>query len=199
MRLALIPLLSTRSTFRIGTTALLTQSFSRSWPRQFLKRPYSEANTSSTSFKKETFSQQPDDFAKTRLTNPQYSDNNGLLLVVAITPAARDKLLSIAKEENNPNVALRVSVSSGGCHGFQYNLELNDIKNYDKSVDSLFERDGAKVLIDKTSLEILRDSKIDYTHELIGSQFKVTDSPYTATSCGCGSSFDFDFDKLKQG
>ncbi|GME84414.1 unnamed protein product [[Candida] boidinii] len=64
--------------------------------------------------------------------------------------------------------------------------------------DSVFTRDGANILIDKMSLEILRDSKIDYATEMIGSQFKVVDSPYTTSSCGCGSSFDFDFDKLNE-
>ncbi|ODV87859.1 hypothetical protein CANARDRAFT_193239 [[Candida] arabinofermentans NRRL YB-2248] len=120
-------------------------------------------------------------------------------LFVAITANAAEKLNEIASSDNNPDLALRVQVESGGCHGFQYNLKLSDISEFKQDEeDSLFTRDGAKVLIDKTSLEILRDSKIDYVHELIGSQFKVVDSPYTKSSCGCGSSFDFDFDKLNE-
>lgn len=32
--------------------------------------------------------------------------------------------MSIAARENNPNAALRVSVESGGCHGYQYKMDL---------------------------------------------------------------------------
>ncbi|GME71109.1 unnamed protein product [[Candida] boidinii] len=149
--------------------------------------------------KKSTLGSPLDDFNKTKVQNQQYSDNNNLPLFLAITARAADKLNSIAKDENNPGVALRIKVESGGCHGFQYNLNLSDMKEYKPDEgDSVFTRDGANILIDKMSLEILRDSKIDYATEMIGSQFKVVDSPYTTSSCGCGSSFDFDFDKLSE-
>ncbi|ODV94652.1 hypothetical protein PACTADRAFT_24180, partial [Pachysolen tannophilus NRRL Y-2460] len=123
-------------------------------------------------------------------------------LFLYITEDASAKLKEIIEKDNNPKLALRIQVESGGCHGFQYNLKLVD--DYEKEFnagkdakddneDSMFVRDGnARVIIDKMSLEILRDSKVDYVHELIGSQFKVTESPYTTSSCGCGASFDFD-------
>jgi Fe-S cluster assembly iron-binding protein IscA len=31
---------------------------------------------------------------------------------------------------------------------------------------------------------------VDYTMELIGSQFKITGIPGATSSCGCGTSFD---------
>ncbi|QPG74735.1 hypothetical protein FOA43_002068 [Brettanomyces nanus] len=128
-----------------------------------------------------------------------YSEHNGLPLFMGITNEASQQLNKIAKQDNEPNRALRISVESGGCHGFQYVFKLTDTGEYnaEDGGDTLFIRGGAKVLIDKTSLEILRDSKVDYVHELIGSQFKVVDSPYSKSSCGCGSSFDIDFDKLE--
>ncbi|GME93792.1 hypothetical protein B5S28_g829 [[Candida] boidinii] len=159
----------------------------------------SSAPPSEPILKKSTLVSPLDDFNKTKVQNQQYSDNNNLPLFLAITSRAADKLNSIAKDENNPSVALRIKVESGGCHGFQYNLDLSDMKEYKPDEgDSVFTRDGANILIDKMSLEILRDSKIDYATEMIGSQFKVVDSPYTTSSCGCGSSFDFDFDKLNE-
>lgn len=122
-------------------------------------------------------------------------------LKIAITNRARDKLAQIAKDDNNPDSALRIKVESGGCHGFQYNLELTNLSEELKNESDLlvFEREdakSAKVIFDESSLEILQDSRIDFTTELIGTSFKVVDSPYTSTSCGCGASFDFDFDKL---
>ncbi|CAN8096550.1 unnamed protein product [Discula destructiva] len=47
-----------------------------------------------------------------------------------------------------------------------------------------------KIILDAPSLELLKGSKVDYTMELIGSQFKITDNPMATSSCGCGTSFD---------
>lgn len=121
-------------------------------------------------------------------------------LRIGITDAAKDKLVEIS---SGPDSALRIKVESGGCHGFQYNLELTNVADEAAKDDDLviFERTDnglAKVIFDESSLEILQDSKVDYTTELIGSSFKVVDSPYTSTLCGCGASFDFDFEKLAQ-
>ncbi|CDR43214.1 CYFA0S11e01662g1_1 [Cyberlindnera fabianii] len=129
-----------------------------------------------------------------RIINKKFADD-GKLLIMDISDRAITKLNNIAQEENNPGVALRISVESGGCHGFQYNLNLSDV-NTKTDEDCVFEKGGAKVIIDDSSLGILRESTVDYTTELIGSMFKVVDSPYMASSCGCGSSFDFDFSKL---
>ncbi|KAG7192820.1 [4Fe-4S] proteins maturation [Scheffersomyces spartinae] len=121
---------------------------------------------------------------------------------LAITERAVSKLRLIIETDKDPDSALRIGVESGGCHGFQYNLKLTQVAKelaQDKDNDLyVFKRGPAQVIIDDSSLEILQDSKVDYTKELIGSQFKVVDSPYTSTSCGCGSSFDFDFDKLEE-
>ncbi len=100
------------------------------------------------------------------------------------------------EQEDREETYLRITVESGGCHGFQYNLALKTSKDIDKE-DTILDRNGAKVAIDESSLSMLRDSKVDYTTELIGSQFKIVDSPYTKSSCGCGTSFDFDFSKLE--
>lgn len=100
---------------------------------------------------------------------------------------------AISTGDNNPNLCLRVAVESGGCHGFQYLMSLTDVEKIDKEEDTVFESEdgkGAKVVMDEPSLELLKGSKIDYTMELIGSQFKVTGIPGATSSCGCGSSFD---------
>ncbi|KAI0448148.1 hypothetical protein F4803DRAFT_10909 [Xylaria telfairii] len=47
-----------------------------------------------------------------------------------------------------------------------------------------------KIVLDLPSLELLKGSKVDYTMELIGSQFKIVDNPLATSSCGCGTSFD---------
>ncbi|KAK4124039.1 hypothetical protein N657DRAFT_439652 [Parathielavia appendiculata] len=47
-----------------------------------------------------------------------------------------------------------------------------------------------KIILDQPSLELLKGSKVDFTVELIGSQFKIVDNPLATSSCGCGTSFD---------
>ncbi|KAK6205591.1 uncharacterized protein RJT21DRAFT_118097 [Scheffersomyces amazonensis] len=148
-----------------------------------------------------------DDFKKTKLI---HGNSN---LEIAITKRASRKLNKIAQGDSNPNSVLKISVESGGCHGFQYNLKLTDIEEelkeakQDEDIDEdeilIFKRldedgDIAQIMLDESSLEILQDSKLDYVKELIGSQFKIVDSPYTSTACGCGASFDFDFEKLEK-
>lgn len=96
-------------------------------------------------------------------------------------------------EDANPELALRVTVESGGCHGFQYLMSLTNISSISPGEDTVFEANdgsGAKVVMDEPSLELLKGSRIDYTMELIGSQFKIADNPAATSSCGCGTSFD---------
>jgi iron-sulfur cluster assembly 2 len=120
---------------------------------------------------------------------------------INITPRAAHRLQTISETDSNPDLALRVTVESGGCHGFQYLMSLVNTNDVDASEDTLFENEEparkggggeykAKVVIDEPSLELLNGSSIDYTMELIGSQFKVTGIPGAKSSCGCGTSFD---------
>lgn len=45
--------------------------------------------------------------------------------------------------------------------------------------------------MDEMSLGILKDSTVDYTTELIGSQFKIVDNPRASSSCGYLNQFFF--------
>lgn len=158
--------------------------------------PYSRMySVQPRTFKPSTFP--VSEFANTKLVNGKTD------LKIGITDRAQEKLNSIAQEDKNPDTGLLITVESGGCHGFQYDIKLTNVSEELKKNPELlvFKRDGdqvAQVIIDESSLQILQDSKLDYTKELIGSQFKVVDSPYTSSACGCGSSFDFDFEKLAE-
>ena len=81
--------------------------------------------------------------------------------------------------------ALRISVSGGGCSGFQYGFDLDTSVEPD---DLVVERDGAVVRVDPMSLDYLRGSVIDFVDDLMGQSFQVK-NPNATASCGCGTSF----------
>lgn len=81
---------------------------------------------------------------------------------------------------------LRVSVLGGGCSGFQYHFEFD--QQPPQADDQLFVKDGARVVIDETSLELLKDSVIDYVETLGAAAFEIK-NPHAKASCGCGNSF----------
>ena len=118
---------------------------------------------------------------------------------------------------------LRLSVESGGCSGFSYKFDVDDVVPTDKdqcgshaalrplrypdsgsplpipcvSLTSfpvgarrVFERDGARLVIDDLSLDFVKGSTVTYTYgEMIGETFEVQDNPMSEGSCGCGVSF----------
>ena len=77
----------------------------------------------------------------------------------------------------------RISVKGGGCSGFKYDFSFD---NQIEESDSKYEN----IVIDKTSLDMLKGSNIDFAEELIGSSFKIS-NPKTKSSWGCGISFSF--------
>ncbi len=81
---------------------------------------------------------------------------------------------------------LRVSVLGGGCSGFQYHFEF-DPKPLAED-DKIFEKSGAQVVVDDTSLELLNESMIDYIETLGAAAFEIK-NPQATASCGCGNSF----------
>jgi iron-sulfur cluster assembly accessory protein len=103
---------------------------------------------------------------------------------VAVTERAASRIREILAVEPGKS-ALRVSVNGGGCSGFQYGFELEDMRNDD---DLVIERNGATVLIDSTSLVYLSGSQIDFVDDLIGQSFRIS-NPNATSSCGCGTSF----------
>ncbi|KAF8995486.1 hypothetical protein BDQ17DRAFT_1365683 [Cyathus striatus] len=110
---------------------------------------------------------------------------------LVITDRAANQLSAIATRENNPATGLRIAVESGGCHGYQYKMELAAEPAPD---DYLFSHPTLKpsnIFVDAVSLSLLNGSTIDFATELIGSSFRVVDNPQAKGSgCGCGVSWE---------
>jgi iron-sulfur cluster insertion protein len=106
--------------------------------------------------------------------------------VVQISDGAVNKILSLAESENdNNNLNLRVYVTGGGCSGFQYGFSFDKVIDEE---DTCITKGGANLVIDSLSLQYLEGSTVDYTEDLMGSKFVIT-NPNATTTCGCGESF----------
>lgn len=128
---------------------------------------------------------------------------------IAVTASCASRIRQLASSRPNPDaVYLRLYVDAGGCSGFQYKFLLlseeedgggvssnggdgegGEDGTIDPEEDVVFVRDGMRVVVDQTSLDLLRGSTIDYVSEMIRSSFAVVGNPQSESACGCGSSF----------
>ena len=102
---------------------------------------------------------------------------------IEITESAQNHIAKVISQDRGNY--FRISVLGGGCAGFQYKFDFDNNKNDD---DILFETEKISVIIDSTSLDLIKGSKVDYVNELIGSSFKIS-NPQASSACGCGTSF----------
>lgn len=106
--------------------------------------------------------------------------------MVEITESAKQKVIDLLIDENNPKLMLRTFVQGGGCSGFQYGFTFDEEKNED---DFEIDLDNKwKLVVDSMSMTYLSGAVIDYTEDLQGSQFSIK-NPNAQSTCGCGSSF----------
>ena len=77
----------------------------------------------------------------------------------------------------------RIAVKGGGCSGFKYDFSF-DMKVNENDFKQ------KNIVVDKSSLDLLKGSQVDFSEELIGNSFKIS-NPKTKSSCGCGISFSF--------
>ena len=101
---------------------------------------------------------------------------------INFTEKAVEKINQLVSEKK-PGTFFRIAVKGGGCSGFKYDF------TFDKLIDKT-DLKHENIVIDQSSLNLLKGSQIDFSEELIGSSFKIS-NPKTKSSCGCGISFSF--------
>jgi len=106
--------------------------------------------------------------------------------MIEITASAKQKVIDLLIDENDPTLVLRTFVQGGGCSGFSYGFTFDNTINDDDFEIPLDEK--YKVIVDALSMQYLTGAEIDYQDDLRGSQFVIR-NPNAQTTCGCGSSF----------
>ena len=102
-----------------------------------------------------------------------------------VSDRAAQRIAEIIAREGKDDLKLRISVSGGGCSGFQYGFDLDD---KDEDGDITVNKGDATVVIDGMSLLYMMGCEVDYVEDLTGSYFRVH-NPNASSSCGCGNSF----------
>ena len=100
-----------------------------------------------------------------------------------VSNSALKKIKEVSQK--NKKKFFRISVDGGGCQGFSYKFDFDDITKAD---DRIIDFDTIKVVIDETSMQFINGSKLEFVEDMIGSYFKVS-NPKAKSTCGCGTSF----------
>ena len=91
------------------------------------------------------------------------------------------KKINVLLSKKDKGSFFRIAIKGGGCSGFQYDFSFDQNQNED-------DLKHENILIDKNSADLLKASEVDYSEELIGNSFKIS-NPQSKSSCGCGVSF----------
>lgn len=107
--------------------------------------------------------------------------------MIKISEQAKTKIEQLLAEEGTSldTSFVRVSVTSGGCSGLSYNLNFDKNRNEE---DQLFEDNGVRIVVDKSSFLYLVGTTLEYSGGLNGKGF-VFNNPNANRTCGCGESF----------
>lgn len=107
--------------------------------------------------------------------------------MIKISEQAKTKIEQLLAEEGTSldTSFVRVSVTSGGCSGLSYNLNFDKNRNEE---DQLFEDNGVRILVDKSSFLYLVGTTLEFSGGLNGKGF-VFNNPNANRTCGCGESF----------
>ncbi len=104
--------------------------------------------------------------------------------LITITASGLKQFRKIIK--NSKCEAIHLSLRSGGCNGFEYDLRPTKKKLGEN--DELHSENGVNIHISKSSVMHLIGTEIDWKNNVMGESFTFN-NPRAAASCGCGTSF----------
>lgn len=100
--------------------------------------------------------------------------------MLSLTEGAINKAKELIKNENEPNLALRIFVIPSGCCGIDFGLEITN--KFDSS-DNFIDISGLRVVVDDFSYPFVENAEIDFIEREGNGYFVVN----TNLGKGCGS------------
>lgn len=88
----------------------------------------------------------------------------------------------------NEKKKLKLSIKSGGCSGFKYDLDFVCASDALGEHDEVIEVDNITLIIDSIAIMYVLGTTIDYKQTL-GFSGLTFDNPSATFKCGCGESF----------
>ena len=104
--------------------------------------------------------------------------------ILTVTDKAKEKMLSILKEQGSGAEGIRVAVIGGGCSGLSYKIDFSHKKESDNTIDL----ESFVLFVDPKSSIYLSGVMIDFSDGLNGKGF-IFKNPNATNTCGCGESF----------
>lgn len=106
---------------------------------------------------------------------------------IILTDRCAQRIMELQSQA--PHRILRLSVEPGGCSGFQYAFEIESSADVESDDIIIEQRGTGLVVVDESSLALLRGSIVDFEDSMMRSAFVVSSNPQADAGCGCGSSF----------
>lgn len=107
--------------------------------------------------------------------------------IIEITNNALQNIKRLKLEYGADNAYLRFGLEGGGCSGYKYILDFEEIKNKN---DLIFSSEGVEIIVSPLHMEKLKNTTIDWVDSLMESGFKIL-NPQAKQPCGCGESVNF--------
>ena len=114
---------------------------------------------------------------------------------INLSAAASNAVINIMQERKLDGYALRVYVAGGGCgcSGVNFGMALD---NNFRDIDTTFDVNGVKLVVDEVSIDYLRGATIDFVNDPVRGAGFAVDSPnakshdhaHAEAGCGCGGS-----------
>ena len=99
--------------------------------------------------------------------------------MITLTKTANSKITDRFRKD-----FLRLSLSGGGCNGYQYDWDIAEVpQDNDYVIDN-------RMVIDNHSMSFLQGSIIDWIDTVVQTGFEIH-NPNEESACGCGVSVGF--------
>ncbi len=105
--------------------------------------------------------------------------------MIHLSPRAAAEIHRLQNQRSQPDSYFRLTVASGGCHGWRYDMNFIDQPNPQEQV---LRQQGVAILVSDRTLEMTTGLTIDFADDLMGGAFQFQ-NPQAVKVCDCGSSF----------